>query len=59
MTREIFITQERDVFNRFSAPVLSRDYALLVGREYRCACGFRTADAGAIYDHGAVCKERV
>jgi len=61
MTRDEFIKQEaktsRDLMNRyakedFSLPPGSVSYS----REYKCWCGFKTSDAGEIYDHAKTCS---
>lgn len=61
MTREEFIRSEAAATRRFMNKHATEDFSLQPGavsyaREYRCACGFRTDDAGTIFDHGITCK---
>lgn len=59
MTREEFIRQERDAALAFYArhPDDDQQAPATYSRQYRCGCGYRTDDAGAIYDHAAACTE--
>lgn len=61
MTREQFIKQEAAVSRRFMNRHAAEDFSLMPGgvsyaREYRCACGFVTSEAGAIWDHSERCR---
>jgi hypothetical protein len=55
--KEEFVRQERDAVHKFMRKHVIDDFrsgpngGVAYSREYRCGCGFKTDDAGAIFDH--------
>lgn len=55
--KEEFVRKERDAIHRFMRKYVIDDFqsglngGVSYSREYRCSCGFKTDDAGVIFDH--------